>query len=267
MAKKFKSSIDLQKNQLLQAAFENRSSNPTNPVLGQVYYNSTGHCVMVCTGISPVLWAAITSGGVSYENWKPVSFAVTGDDTLDIDTGGDHHQEIMRSLIRCSGSKFGYISETGFREDGSTYIKVCMSDPLDTNDTNFEVAFNIKVDQYATLMSVPGDLFPSNDIQGNWIGYVAVPSLILPIDVSLTNLPEGVDVYCNVRINESTNLFTTDINLHGDRFVQAARPDVNEIGRGDNLSVIVTDMAGISTATNLQVRVYVIPKTIIGYGE
>jgi hypothetical protein len=53
---KYLSNLDLNKNQLLRARLENRTDDPSSPVLGQIYYNTTDDTAYIYAG-------AVNEGG------------------------------------------------------------------------------------------------------------------------------------------------------------------------------------------------------------
>lgn len=61
MAKKFLVSIDLNKNELQNAVIQPLATAPANPVLGQVYTNSTDHLIYVYNGTAWVAVGAVVS--------------------------------------------------------------------------------------------------------------------------------------------------------------------------------------------------------------
>ena len=57
---KFLTNLDLQKNELQNAVVQNLASNPSSPVQGQIYYNSTDDVVKVYDGAA---WQTLATGG------------------------------------------------------------------------------------------------------------------------------------------------------------------------------------------------------------
>jgi hypothetical protein len=59
MAVKFLASVDLQKNELLNAAIQNLATDPASPVQGQIYYNTVSDAIRVYDGVA---WVTLSTG-------------------------------------------------------------------------------------------------------------------------------------------------------------------------------------------------------------
>jgi hypothetical protein len=83
MAKLFLTSIDLSKNQLLNAVIQNSASAPGSPIAGQIYFNTTDKNVYLWTGI---VWADLTSGSIEsiIGGSGLTASTVNGETTLDV---------------------------------------------------------------------------------------------------------------------------------------------------------------------------------------
>ena len=80
MAKSFLVDLDLNKNELQNGVIQNLASNPSNPVAGQVYFNTTTHRFRVYTGTE---WNEMGTGGgtvtsVSIENAEDGGLSISG---------------------------------------------------------------------------------------------------------------------------------------------------------------------------------------------
>jgi len=59
MAVKFLAGVDLQKNELLNAAIQNLATDPSSPVQGQIYYNTASDVIKVYDGSA---WVTLSTG-------------------------------------------------------------------------------------------------------------------------------------------------------------------------------------------------------------
>ena len=59
MAKKFYTDINLKKNELQNAAIENLAAAPSDPVLGQLYFNTTDNEIYVCVDAAAPTWESM----------------------------------------------------------------------------------------------------------------------------------------------------------------------------------------------------------------
>lgn len=121
MAKKFLVDIDLNKLELQNAVIQNLASDPSNPVAGQVYFNTTTHRFRVYTGTE---WNEMGTGGgtvtsVTVSNDTNGGLSVSGSPITSAGTITIGHSNVLDSAQTTSGlypikiDKNGHISEYG----------------------------------------------------------------------------------------------------------------------------------------------------------
>lgn len=121
MAKKFLVDIDLNKLELQNAVIQNLASDPSNPVAGQVYFNTTTHRFRVYTGTE---WNEMGTGGgtvtsVTVSNAEDGGLTVSGSPITSSGTITIGHSNTLASAQTTSGlypikiDKNGHITEYG----------------------------------------------------------------------------------------------------------------------------------------------------------
>ena len=121
MAKNFLVDINLNKNELQNGVMQNLASDPSNPVKGQVYFNTTTNRFRVYTGTE---WDEMGTGGgtvtsVGVSNLEDGGLTVTGSPITNSGTIGIGHTNVLSSAQTSSGiypikvDKNGHITEIG----------------------------------------------------------------------------------------------------------------------------------------------------------
>lgn len=129
MAKSFLVDINLNKNELQNSVVQNLASDPSNPVAGQMYFNTTTNRFRVYTGSS---WDEMGTGGgtvtsVAVSNDTNGGLSVSGSPVTSSGTITIGHSNILTNAQTTSGiypikiDKNGHISEYGSAVDLSVY--------------------------------------------------------------------------------------------------------------------------------------------------
>lgn len=128
MSKLFLSNIDLAKNQILNVTIQNLASHPSNPVTGQIYYNTADLTIYLCTvgGVTPT-WVSLGGDITEIIAGDGLSGGGTnGPITLDINVD-NASLEISSDIVRIKDSG---VTTSKINNDAVTTVKI-----LDSNIT------------------------------------------------------------------------------------------------------------------------------------
>ncbi len=202
MAKKYLVSIDLNKNELLNARIQNLGAAPSNPVSGQIYYNSQDNVMYFWNGSE---WIS-TSGSLEVIQDAIGQYVLggTGLDATYMDANGSTVIDLMDTAV--SAGTYGSTSKTvTFTVDAQGRL----TNASDA-DINIDLATQTTGDYVATINGTEGQINVSPNSGSN-----AAVTIGLPDDVDIVgNLQVGGNLNVVGTVN-SVN--TTQINIEDNK--------------------------------------------------
>jgi hypothetical protein len=197
MAKKFLTNLDLSKNQLLNAAIQNLTEPPMNPVAGQLYYNTIENHMYFYDGLA---WVDFSGDIQDVVGGSGLSASTANDVvTLDVNVDG--------STIQVNGSDALEVKDYGIT---TTKINDLSSDlNVNSGSTALATAYAIK----AYVDQVAGGL---GNLEGGWdtTVYSSFPQVTSPAVIK-----KGDYWYATSAGTINTNTSTTVLINVGDVFI------------------------------------------------
>jgi hypothetical protein len=210
MAKKFLTNLDLSKNQLLNAAIQNLTEPPLNPVAGQLYYNTVENHMYFFDGTT---WIDF-SGDIQDVLGGSGLFASTSNDVVTLDVNVDNF------TIQVNGSDSLEVRDAGITTAKINDLSTDLN--LNSNTTALATAYAIK----AYVDQIAGGL---GNLEGSWdvAIYSSFPQATFPATIK-----KGDYWYATTAGTINTNISTTvKINV-GDVFI-ANKDDAQSVTEAD----------------------------------
>jgi hypothetical protein len=113
MAINYLSSINLNKNEIQNVKVQNLATAPANPVLGQIYYDTTDNVIYVCVDADPqnITWASLSGDITSVVAGSGLSDGgVTGDVTVNIGQGDGITINPDNVAVNAEATQFSFVS-------------------------------------------------------------------------------------------------------------------------------------------------------------
>lgn len=202
MAKKYLVSIDLNKNELLNARIQNLGAAPSNPVSGQIYYNSQDNVMYFWNGTE---WIS-TSGSLEVIQDAIGSYVAGGTGIVSTYSDSTGTTTIDLADTAVSAGTYGSTSKTVTFTVDSQGRLTSASDA----DISIDLATQTTGDYVATIVGTEGQI----DVSPN-SGSNAAVTVSLPDDVEIVgNLQVGGNL--NV-IGTVNSVNTTQINIEDNK--------------------------------------------------